>query len=96
MVKSLDNQLVAITDEVQTTTNDLQSSEREAKIKRAVLQRRPVQARGDDVWYRMRRHLRRYWVPMAASMTGARSLSVSNGKSGMSAGLTACVSNTNT
>ena len=43
MVKSLDNQLVAITDEVQTTTNDLQSSEREAKIKRAVLQRRLVE-----------------------------------------------------
>ena len=40
MVKSLDNQLVAITDEVATTTNDLQSSEREATMKRAVLQRR--------------------------------------------------------
>jgi murein hydrolase activator len=40
MVKSLDQQLVSITDEVQTTTSDLQSSEREATIKRAVLQRR--------------------------------------------------------
>jgi len=40
MVKSLDNQLVAITDEVQTTTTDLQNSEREAAVKRAVLQRR--------------------------------------------------------
>jgi septal ring factor EnvC (AmiA/AmiB activator) len=40
MVKSLDNQLVAITDEVQTTTTDLENSEREAAIKRAVLQRR--------------------------------------------------------
>jgi septal ring factor EnvC (AmiA/AmiB activator) len=40
MVKSLDQQLVAITDEVQTTTSDLQNSEREAAIKRAVLQRR--------------------------------------------------------
>src|SRR6185436_19165935 len=43
MVKSLDNQLVAITDEVATTTNDLASSEREATIKRAVLQRRLVE-----------------------------------------------------
>jgi septal ring factor EnvC (AmiA/AmiB activator) len=40
MVKSLDQQMVAITDEVRTTTTDLQSSEREATIKRAVLQRR--------------------------------------------------------
>ena len=43
MVKSLDNQLVAITDEVATTTNDLQNSEREATMKRAVLQRRLVE-----------------------------------------------------
>ena len=40
MVKSLDNQLVAITDEVQSTTTDLQNSEREAAVKRIVLQRR--------------------------------------------------------
>jgi septal ring factor EnvC (AmiA/AmiB activator) len=40
MVKSLDQQLVAITDEVQTTTADLHNSEREAAVKRAVLQRR--------------------------------------------------------
>lgn len=40
MVKSLDQQMVAITDEVATTTTDLQNSEREAAIKRAVLQRR--------------------------------------------------------
>ena len=43
MVKSLDNQLVAITDEVTTTTSDLESSEREATIKRAVLQRRLIE-----------------------------------------------------
>ncbi len=43
MVKSLDNQLVAITDEVKTTTNDLQSSEREATMKRAILQRRLIE-----------------------------------------------------
>ena len=43
MVKSLDNQLVAITDEVTTTINDLQNSEREATMKRAVLQRRLVE-----------------------------------------------------
>jgi septal ring factor EnvC (AmiA/AmiB activator) len=40
MVKSLDQQLVAITDEVQSTTTDLENSEREATVKRAVLQRR--------------------------------------------------------
>jgi len=43
MVKSLDQQLVAITDEVQTTTSDLQKSEREATMKRAVLQRRVIE-----------------------------------------------------
>jgi septal ring factor EnvC (AmiA/AmiB activator) len=40
MVKSLEQQLVAITDEVQTTTNDLGASERELAMKRVVLQRR--------------------------------------------------------
>lgn len=43
MVKSLDQQLVAITDEVQTTTADLQKSEREAAMKRTVLQRRLIE-----------------------------------------------------
>jgi septal ring factor EnvC (AmiA/AmiB activator) len=43
MVKSLDQQLVAITDEVRQTTSDLQSSQREAGIKRAVLQRRLIE-----------------------------------------------------
>ncbi len=43
MVKSLDQQLVAITDEVQSTTTDLGKSEREAAIKRAVLQRRLIE-----------------------------------------------------
>ncbi|HEY4671146.1 MAG TPA: peptidoglycan DD-metalloendopeptidase family protein [Gemmatimonadaceae bacterium] len=43
MVKSLDTQLDAITDEVTTTTADLQSSEREAAVKRAVLQRRLIE-----------------------------------------------------
>lgn len=43
MVKSLDNQLVAITDEVQNTTTDLEKSQREAVMKRAVLQRRVVE-----------------------------------------------------
>ncbi len=40
MVKSLEQQLVAITDEVQTTTTDLSASERELAMKRTVLQRR--------------------------------------------------------
>lgn len=43
MVKSLDQQLVAITDEVQTTSSDLQKSEREASMKRTVLQRRLIE-----------------------------------------------------
>ena len=43
MVKSLDKQLVAITDEVQTTADDLKKSEREASMKRTVLQRRLIE-----------------------------------------------------
>lgn len=43
MVKSLDQQLVAITDEVQSTSSDLQKSEREATMKRGVLQRRLIE-----------------------------------------------------
>jgi murein hydrolase activator len=43
MVKSLDQQLVAITDEVKETTANLSSSEREAVTKRAVLQRRLIE-----------------------------------------------------
>ena len=43
MVSSLDQQLVAITDEVRTTTDDLQKSEREATMKRTVLQRRLIE-----------------------------------------------------
>jgi serine/threonine protein kinase len=34
---------------------------------RALLERRPVEARSGDVWYRTRRLLRRYWVPALAS-----------------------------
>ena len=43
MVKSLDQQLVAITDEVATTTTDLSKTEREAALKRQVLQRRLIE-----------------------------------------------------
>jgi murein hydrolase activator len=43
MVKSLDAQLVAITDEVKETTVNLSSSEREAVTKRSVLQRRLIE-----------------------------------------------------
>jgi septal ring factor EnvC (AmiA/AmiB activator) len=43
MVTSLDKQLVAITDEVKTTTGDLQKSQREASMKRTVLQRRLIE-----------------------------------------------------
>ena len=34
---------------------------------RAVLERRPVQARAGDTWYRTRRYLRRYWIPVTAA-----------------------------
>ncbi|MEA2761738.1 MAG: murein hydrolase activator [Gemmatimonadaceae bacterium] len=43
MVSSLDQQLVAITDEVKTTTGDLEKSQREASMKRTVLQRRLIE-----------------------------------------------------
>jgi murein hydrolase activator len=43
MVTSLDNQLIAITDEVQTTTSDLEKSQREASMKRTVLQQRLIE-----------------------------------------------------
>jgi len=43
MVKSLDNQLDAITDEVKSTTANMSTSEREAVMKRAVLQRRLIE-----------------------------------------------------
>ena len=43
MVKSLDAQLIAITDEVKETTANLSSSEREAVTKRSVLQRRLIE-----------------------------------------------------
>lgn len=42
---------------------------------RAALDWRPVQARSGDVWYRTRRFLRRYWVPVAAAMLVMASLS---------------------
>lgn len=43
MVKSLDQQLVSITEEVGSTTANMTSSEREAVTKRAVLQRRLIE-----------------------------------------------------
>ena len=42
---------------------------------RAVLERRPVQARAADAWYRTRRYLRRYWVPLTAAALVVASLS---------------------
>jgi serine/threonine protein kinase len=41
---------------------------------RAVLEWRPVQARAGDVWYRARRHLRRYWAPAVAALLVMSSL----------------------
>ncbi|MEO8368633.1 MAG: serine/threonine-protein kinase [Candidatus Solibacter sp.] len=41
---------------------------------RAVLEWRPVQARSGDRWYRARRFLRRYWLPLAASAAVVASL----------------------
>src|SRR6185436_5534481 len=42
---------------------------------RAALDWRPVQARSGDRWYRARRFLRRYWLPLAASAAVVASLS---------------------
>ncbi|MBZ5619004.1 MAG: serine/threonine protein kinase [Acidobacteriia bacterium] len=42
---------------------------------RACLERRPVQARSGDVWYRARRGLRRRWMPAAATAFVIASLS---------------------
>ena len=42
---------------------------------RAVLQRRPVKARGRDVWYRARKSLSRHWMPLAAVLLVTSSLS---------------------
>jgi len=41
---------------------------------RAVLNRRPVQARSGDVWYRARRFLRRHWVTATATVLVVASL----------------------
>src|SRR5215469_5873730 len=42
---------------------------------RAYLEKRPVQARSGDVWYRTRRLLRRHWVPATATALVIMSLS---------------------
>ena len=42
---------------------------------RAALNWRPVQARSGDFWYRMRRFLRRYWIPATATALVIASLS---------------------
>jgi serine/threonine protein kinase len=41
----------------------------------ALLDWRPVEARSGDVWYRTRRFLRRYWLPVAAAAVAIMSLS---------------------
>jgi serine/threonine protein kinase len=42
---------------------------------RALLDSRPVQARSGDSWYRTRKFLRRYWLPVAAATLVVASLS---------------------
>ena len=42
---------------------------------RAFLESRPVEARSGDAWYRMRKFMRRYWVPVVAAMLVVASLS---------------------
>ncbi len=42
---------------------------------RAFLERRPVQARSGDVWYKARKWLRLYWVPVVAAAVVIASLS---------------------
>ncbi|MEO8131780.1 MAG: serine/threonine-protein kinase, partial [Bryobacteraceae bacterium] len=43
---------------------------------RALLDFRPVQARSGDAWYRTRRFLRRYWVPVSAAVITVAGLSL--------------------
>jgi len=43
---------------------------------RAILESRPVTVRSGDAWYRTRKFLRRYWVPLAAAALVVVSLSV--------------------
>src|SRR5580658_10396693 len=42
---------------------------------RALLDSKPVQARSGDAWYRARKFLRRYWIPVAAAALVVASLS---------------------
>ncbi len=42
---------------------------------RALLESRPVQARSGNAWYRTRKFLRRYWMPVAAAAVVVASLS---------------------
>ena len=42
---------------------------------RALLESRPVEARSGDTWYRTRKFLRRYWVPVVAATVVIASLS---------------------
>lgn len=42
---------------------------------RAVLESRPVQARSGNAWYRMRKFLRRYWIPVVAASLAIAGLS---------------------
>jgi serine/threonine protein kinase len=41
----------------------------------ALLDSKPVQARSGDAWYRTRKFLRRYWIPVAAALLVVASLS---------------------
>ena len=43
---------------------------------REFLESKPVQARSGDAWYRARKFLRRYWIPVAAAALVVASLSV--------------------
>ncbi|HTM50134.1 MAG TPA: protein kinase [Bryobacteraceae bacterium] len=43
---------------------------------RAFLESRPVQARSGDIWYRARKFMRRYWLPVAAAVVTIAGLSV--------------------
>src|SRR5207249_656488 len=43
---------------------------------RAFLDWRPVQARSGDAWYRTRKFLRRYWIPVTATLVLLMGLSL--------------------
>jgi serine/threonine protein kinase len=79
---SLNRKLPADIDYILGKALRLEPDERYASVDafasdiRALLESRPVEARSSDTWYRTRKFMRRYWVPVVAAMLVIASLSV--------------------